>query len=149
MLFYAAYFQVRFPPCVSTDACNLIDRLLDKNPASRLGGGSSDGAEVMGHEFFQDIKWRDLESKKVSRFRAGSSYFHDALLSRPVGRAALQTAAHLGNRHEFFRPGVYRGARQSLSTAIARTAAAAAAGAPGRRRRLRRRLGQPRLSRGI
>ena len=69
---FAAYFQVRFPPCVSTDACNLIDRLLDKNPASRLGGGSSDGAEVMGHEFFQGINWRDLESKKVSRFRVGS-----------------------------------------------------------------------------
>ena len=44
----------------------MIEGLLDKNPASRLGGGTSDGAEVMGHDFFHDIKWRDLESKQVS-----------------------------------------------------------------------------------
>lgn len=61
----AAQFQVRFPPNVSTDASNVIERLLDKNPASRLGGALSDGAEVMEHEFFHDIKWRDLESKQV------------------------------------------------------------------------------------
>ena len=62
------------------------------------------------------------------------------------GRAALQAGSFLGNRHEFFRPGVYRGARQSLSPAVARAAAAVAA---ERRRRLRRRLGRPRLPRGI
>ena len=61
-----AQFQVRFPPSVSTDASSVIEGLLDKNPASRLGGGTSDGAEVMGHDFFHDIKWRDLESKQVS-----------------------------------------------------------------------------------
>ena len=44
-----------------------FDGLLDKNPASRLGGGSSGGAEIMGHEFFRDIKWCDLESKQVRR----------------------------------------------------------------------------------
>ena len=58
---------MRFPPTVSAEACSIIDGLLDKNPASRLGGGSSGGAEIMGHEFFRDIKWCDLESKQVRR----------------------------------------------------------------------------------
>lgn len=48
----------------SQEACNIILRLLEKDPDTRLGA-KDDAREVMKHPFFSDIDWTQLEKKKV------------------------------------------------------------------------------------
>lgn len=57
-------FQFDFPEigdedgCVSKATRDIIDRLLDPNPATRLGTKGVD--EVKQHEFFKDIDWQNI-----------------------------------------------------------------------------------------
>jgi serine/threonine protein kinase len=51
-------------PFFSAEVSNLILRLLDKDPDTRLGS-ASDADEVMQHPFFADVDWPKLERKEV------------------------------------------------------------------------------------
>jgi hypothetical protein len=44
---------------------DLIGRLLMKDASKRIGGGPAGAREIMEHDFFASINWRDLEDKKV------------------------------------------------------------------------------------
>ena len=59
-------FQVRFPLTLSDLAQSLLQGLLQKEPARRLGGGPRDAEEIKEHPFFSPINWEDLEAKKVT-----------------------------------------------------------------------------------
>ncbi|KAI0979613.1 hypothetical protein GJ496_007362, partial [Pomphorhynchus laevis] len=50
---------------VSDIARDLLRRLLEKNPDSRLGAGEKDVNEVKSHTFFHSINWSLLEAKKI------------------------------------------------------------------------------------
>lgn len=57
--------EVRFPTYLSSEACDLLARLLDKNPATRLG--SKQGAiEVKSHPWCLQIPWERLLLKSKS-----------------------------------------------------------------------------------
>ena len=45
---------------MSPEAYDLINRLLDENPHTRLGSRGSQ--EVMNHHFFDGIVWNDLQN---------------------------------------------------------------------------------------
>lgn len=58
-----------FPADMDAEAKDLIDKLLDLNPLTRLGGGPKDSGNdltaVMGHPFFSDIDFETIYSVKV------------------------------------------------------------------------------------
>lgn len=45
---------------ISAECKDLILRLLDKNPATRLGSARSDALNVQQHPFFKDIDWKGV-----------------------------------------------------------------------------------------
>jgi len=49
--------EVVFPPYLSPEAQSIIQHLLCKDPAMRLGGSSRDAEEVKAHAFFQSMDW--------------------------------------------------------------------------------------------
>ncbi|CBK21973.2 uncharacterized protein [Blastocystis hominis] len=57
-------FPVDVPSTVSSDASDLLYKLLRKEPTSRLGG-VRDAQEVKEHPFFRTIDWDMLERGKV------------------------------------------------------------------------------------
>lgn len=48
----------------SQEACNIILRLLDKDPDNRLGA-RDDADDIMNHPFFTGIDWKELERKNI------------------------------------------------------------------------------------
>ena len=46
-------------------ALDLIVKLLNRDPAKRLGAGPSDAEEVMQHPFFKGINWKDVKERKL------------------------------------------------------------------------------------
>lgn len=59
--------EVRFPRSLSAAAQDLLQRLLDKDPRLRLGGGPNDAKEIMYHAFFTGVNWTEVFEKKVSK----------------------------------------------------------------------------------
>ncbi|XP_060936359.1 serine/threonine-protein kinase N2 [Limanda limanda] len=57
--------DVRFPRFLSPESVSLVQKLLQKNPGTRLGGGEEDAAEIKRHRFFQGTDWDALLAKKA------------------------------------------------------------------------------------
>lgn len=51
------------PEIVPLDAKSLLQRLLDRDPARRLGANGA--AEIKSHRFFETVDWRRLLQKKI------------------------------------------------------------------------------------
>jgi len=57
---------LRFGDEVHPDARNLLTLLLNRDPAQRLGNGSSGAQDIKNHDFFKKhIDWKLLLAKKV------------------------------------------------------------------------------------
>jgi len=56
---------LRFIGNVSERARNLIEQLLKKIPAERLGSGPEDVADIKRQPFFDPIDWEKLEARKI------------------------------------------------------------------------------------
>jgi serum/glucocorticoid-regulated kinase 2 len=54
---------LRFPEEMSSDARNLITRLLNREPEERLGSGGAE--EIKKHSFFKSIDFKKLLSKQI------------------------------------------------------------------------------------
>ncbi|XP_075073348.1 ribosomal protein S6 kinase beta-2 isoform X2 [Mixophyes fleayi] len=54
-----------FPPYLTPDACDLLKKLLKKNPTQRLGSGEADVADIQKHQFFRQIHWEELLQCKI------------------------------------------------------------------------------------
>jgi hypothetical protein len=50
--------------------------LLNRNPAKRLGAGTRDAEEIMEHEFFKGINWKDVRKGKsyIPYIKTNSDY---------------------------------------------------------------------------
>lgn len=57
--------KFNLPPYLTSDAKELIKKLLKKNPAQRLGSSKNDCAEIQKQRFFRQIDWDDLLNKRV------------------------------------------------------------------------------------
>ncbi|XP_072310219.1 serine/threonine-protein kinase N2 [Eucyclogobius newberryi] len=57
--------DVRYPRFLSPDSVSLIQKLLRKDPETRLGAGGEDAAEIKRHTFFQGMDWDALLAKRV------------------------------------------------------------------------------------
>jgi 3-phosphoinositide dependent protein kinase-1 len=51
----------QFPPYFPPDAKDLVDRMLDPNPATRIGANGYD--EIKRHAFFQKVDWSNILSR--------------------------------------------------------------------------------------
>ncbi|KAI8927990.1 hypothetical protein BC831DRAFT_450572 [Entophlyctis helioformis] len=49
--------EIVYPPTLPRDAVNLLQKLLTKDPARRLGGGKNDAMDVKQHPFFAGVDW--------------------------------------------------------------------------------------------
>jgi len=54
---------VYYPPFLSDPAKSLLEALLQRDPAQRLGCGKDDGFEIRAHPFFQGIDFDKLQNK--------------------------------------------------------------------------------------
>ncbi|KAF7645119.1 hypothetical protein LDENG_00209630 [Lucifuga dentata] len=57
--------EVCYPRFLSPDSVSLIQKLLQKDPALRLGAGEEDATEIKRHTFFQGMDWEALLAKKT------------------------------------------------------------------------------------
>uniref|UniRef100_A0A3B5AT47 protein kinase C n=1 Tax=Stegastes partitus TaxID=144197 RepID=A0A3B5AT47_9TELE len=57
--------DVSYPRFLSPESVSLIQKLLQKNPESRLGAGEEDASAIKRHKFFQGMDWDALLAKKV------------------------------------------------------------------------------------
>lgn len=81
---YAILFQeIPFPGFINPEAKDLISKLLDVNPKSRLG--SNGGAkEIKEHPFFEGIDWDLLEQKHIEPpYKPDHSRLLDELVPYP------------------------------------------------------------------
>jgi len=63
---YAILFQeIPFPPVIQGEAKDLISKLLDVNPKTRLGSGPHGAKNIKNHPFFKTIDWHRLEQKQI------------------------------------------------------------------------------------
>lgn len=44
---------------------DFVERLLEKKPSKRLGGNFKDARELKEHSFFNDFKWKDIETMSL------------------------------------------------------------------------------------
>lgn len=62
--------RIQFPPigddegCLSYAAKDIIDRLLEPDPAKRLGSNGID--EIKKHPFFEEIDWEKIKKKQIT-----------------------------------------------------------------------------------
>ena len=61
---------VPLPPYLSPAARDLLTRLLERQPARRLGCGPAGVAEVRAHRWFAGVEWGGLASRRVMPPRA-------------------------------------------------------------------------------
>ncbi|KAI9320193.1 kinase-like domain-containing protein [Dichotomocladium elegans] len=52
--------EIEFPPHASSSTVSICRRLLDRDPALRLGSGETDAAEIKQHHFFEGVNWDQM-----------------------------------------------------------------------------------------
>lgn len=64
-IFYNIEFgELKIPNFIPKEAGELLKRLLERNPAKRLGGGKRDALEIKEHPYFKDVDWKKMYEKK-------------------------------------------------------------------------------------
>lgn len=56
--------KLQVPYYVSSEAKDLCNKLLRKNPDVRLGSGEDDITRIKGHRFFRKIDWKAMEARQ-------------------------------------------------------------------------------------
>lgn len=57
--------KFKLPSYLSSDACNLLKGLLQKDASKRLGYGDSGSNAVKNHPFFKSIDWKKLDNRDI------------------------------------------------------------------------------------
>ncbi|CAL1713348.1 unnamed protein product [Somion occarium] len=54
-----------YPITMPRDAVSILQKLLTRDPARRLGSGKSDAEEIKRHPFFKDVSFDDVLNKRI------------------------------------------------------------------------------------
>ncbi|KAJ3125778.1 Serine/threonine kinase [Nowakowskiella sp. JEL0407] len=57
--------SIDYPSNLPRDTYNLLQGLLNKNPAKRLGGGKNDAEDIKRHQYFHNCDWKAFMRKEV------------------------------------------------------------------------------------
>ena len=57
--------KLKIPHTMTQEAKHIINRLMNRNPAKRLGSGPDDALEIKEHPFFAKIDWDLVLQKKL------------------------------------------------------------------------------------
>ncbi|KAI8813372.1 kinase-like domain-containing protein [Cladochytrium replicatum] len=57
--------SIEYPSNLPVDTLDLLNKLMTKNPARRLGGGRADAQEVKNHPYFKEANWDAILAKQV------------------------------------------------------------------------------------
>jgi serine/threonine protein kinase len=94
------------PDEVSDEAFDVIDELLEKDPAQRLGSLAGRGKDIMAKAFFDELDLAELRQKKfkapfipknkkldemVAQSSSGSLHYNDSFVSQSEGSFTLGT----------------------------------------------------------
>jgi serine/threonine protein kinase len=55
-----------YPIHMPRDSVSVLQKLLIREPESRLGSGPTDAQEIMSHAFFRNINWDDVYHKRIA-----------------------------------------------------------------------------------
>ncbi|ORX78464.1 hypothetical protein BCR32DRAFT_247144 [Anaeromyces robustus] len=58
--------EILYPINMSKDSVSLLQKLLTKDPAKRLGSGPNDAEDIKKHAFFKHVKWDKILNKEIS-----------------------------------------------------------------------------------
>lgn len=53
------------PAYLTSDARDLIKRLMKRQVSQRLGAGPLDGSEIRAHSFFKTVAWPDVLARRL------------------------------------------------------------------------------------
>eukprot|EP00898_Chlorokybus_atmophyticus_P006321 jgi/Chlat1/6690/Chrsp49S00481 len=56
---------LHFPPFTPPAAIDILTKLLDRDPESRLGGGPDDAEDIKTHPFFEGVEWEAMMRMEV------------------------------------------------------------------------------------
>ena len=54
-----------YPPHMPAESVSILQRLLDKEPKTRLGCGPTGAQDIMNHPYFRNVEWEDIYHKRV------------------------------------------------------------------------------------
>ncbi|KAJ3386805.1 Serine/threonine kinase [Lobulomyces angularis] len=57
--------SIVYPPNLPRETFAILNQLLNRNPARRLGGGKMDAEEVKKHPYFNGVDWNAILSKQI------------------------------------------------------------------------------------
>jgi len=58
--------DILYPINMSKDSVSILQKLLTKDPAKRLGAGPNDAEDIKKHPFFKHVKWDKILNKEIS-----------------------------------------------------------------------------------
>eukprot|EP00899_Mesostigma_viride_P018106 jgi/Mesvir1/26297/Mv12883-RA.1 len=58
-------FEVQYPPYLTKEVVNLMQRLMERKPAKRLGNLSGRANDVKEHPWFDGLNWEELSARKL------------------------------------------------------------------------------------
>ncbi len=92
--------ELPYPGYLSPEARSLLEGLLQRDPARRLGAGNSDAQEIKNHPFFAGTDWKAVHEKRyVPPFKptltsdTDVQYFDKEFVSLPVINSLEPNAA--------------------------------------------------------
>ncbi|CAD7705322.1 unnamed protein product [Ostreobium quekettii] len=62
-------WHIKYPPYLSANAKDLIQRLLERKPARRLGMLNGRANDIKKHRFFEGFDWESLEARRMDPAR--------------------------------------------------------------------------------
>lgn len=58
--------DILYPYNLARESVSILQKLLNRDPIKRLGGGTEDAADVKRHPYFKGIVWEDYLEKKIT-----------------------------------------------------------------------------------
>jgi len=62
-------WAIKYPPYLSSNAKDLVSKLLERKPAKRLGMLSGKASDVKKHKWFEGVDWAALEGRRLPPIR--------------------------------------------------------------------------------
>lgn len=94
--------EFEIPAFVSSEAKDLVLKLVEKDPAKRIGCNAGGAEELKAHPFFRDIDWDKLYAKEITppyipkvKSNRDTTNFDEEFTSEMAAETPMETSALL------------------------------------------------------